>query len=854
MAADDATALLVRIEASQAKFERQMAAIAKKGVEGATEIENRYQKANDNIAKGFDRGAKSATASLGQQRAAVANLSFQLNDIAMGLASGTSPFTIMVQQGSQVSQALQGAGGGLIGAVKALGGAFATMVNPVSLASYAIIGLGGAAVQYFMSLRKDVPDTNELLKAHAELIRSFDAAFGIAEKGAKQYSDTLKKVEIQKLKDEFGSLSDAVKSAGKDLEQSVLSVPASQFDGATKSIADMNRALQLLEKDVPDFAGFAVAMTAIESSDAPASVKDLARQFRLSAQESIPLQNAVEQTDQRLRSVQISGEQVRKTFEALTAAALGWGEGGASAIDTVVDKVKSGLIPAMTTASNQLVEWLKNFSTLQNQIAQTNLGQIPSVFSGGGKFLNEDELNTFRAQEGQLQAAGQSMAAAMIRGFESFTAQAYPDTRSSTGKFDAWRAGFGSDTVTRSNGQIDKVTRSTIVSLEDAQRDLSRRIIEFQSGIQKAIGSDTWRSLSEAQQAALTSISYNYGSLPKEIVKAINGGGGPEMVAKAIAGLSANPNRRRQEAQSYLSGTGYSLGDAGISKRNPETIFAGSVAQVEKRIAAMNAEYEAQAKLNPLVKDYGFAVDQARIKAQLLADAQRAGLKVTPELAQQIDQLAANYASASAASEKLAETQKQVAQASEFFRDTAGQAFMDLIPVINTGNAALDRLLNTLVEAVAQAALLGKGPLAGLFGGAGSGGLLGGLFGLFGFATGGVARNGRPQPLKTFANGGVSKTAAIFGETGRAEAAVPLPDGRRIPVDLRAPALPQRGNGSTDVVRVMLQDDSGRMADIADQQIRTRSGTIVQVAVQQSTKAVRGQMPGFISEAQARNS
>lgn len=796
MAADDATALLVRIEASQAKFERQMAAIAKKGVEGATDIENRYQKANDNIAKGFDRGAKSATASLGQQRAAVANLSFQLNDIAMGLASGTSPFTIMVQQGSQVSQALQGAGGGLIGAVKALGGAFATIVNPVSLASYAIIGLGGAAVQYFMSLRKDAPDTNELLKAHAELIRSFDAAFGIAEKGAKEYSDTLKKVEIQKLRDEFGSLSEAVKSAGKDLEQSVLSVPASKFDDATKSIADMNRALLLLEKDVPDFAGFAVAMTAIESSDAPASVKDLAKQFRLTAQESIPLQNAVEQTDQRLRSVQISGEQVRKTFEALTAAALGWGEGGASAIDTVVDKVKSGLIPAMTTASNQLVEWLKNFSTLQDQISSSNLGQIPPVFSGGGKFLNEDELNTFRAQEGQLQAAGQSMAAAMLRGFEGFIPKAKWDVNH-------FRVGFGSDTTTRSNGQIEKVTKDTVVTLEDAQRDLSRRIIEFQDGIQKAIGSDTWRSLGDAQQAALTSIAYNYGSLPKAIVNAINSGGGPEMVAKAIAGLSANPERRRQEAQSYLGGTGYSLGDVGISKRTPETIFAGSVAQVEKRIAAMNAEYQAQAKLNPLIKDYGFAVDQARIKAQLLADAQRAGLEITPALAQQIDQLAANYAAASSATEKLASTQKQVTQASEFFRDTAGQAFMDMIPAIETGNAALDRLLNTLVEAVAQAALLGKGPLAGLFGGGSGGGLLGGLFSIFGFAKGGVARNGRP--LKMFANGGVSRTAAIFGETGRAEAAVPLPDGRRIPVDIRAPEMPRARGGTSNSFYMPIQ-------------------------------------------------
>src|SRR5690606_31556366 len=63
---------------------------------------------------------------------------------------------------------------------------------------------------------------------------------------------------------------------------------------------------------------------------------------------------------------------------------------------------------------------------------------------------------------------------------------------------------------------------------------------------------------------------------------------------------------------------------------------------------------------------------------------------------------------------------------------------------------------------------------------------------LFGFAKGGVAANGRP---KMFANGGVSNSAAIFGEAGP-EAAVPLPDGRRIPVDLR---MPQGGGGSTHI-------------------------------------------------------
>lgn len=76
--------------------------------------------------------------------------------------------------------------------------------------------------------------------------------------------------------------------------------------------------------------------------------------------------------------------------------------------------------------------------------------------------------------------------------------------------------------------------------------------------------------------------------------------------------------------------------------------------------------------------------------------------------------------------------QDQLNETTEFFGDLARDAFMDMVPAIETGNRALDRLLNTLIEAVAQAAFLGKGPLAGLFGGGGGGGLFSALGGMIG--------------------------------------------------------------------------------------------------------------------------
>jgi len=273
------------------------------------------------------------------------------------------------------------------------------------------------------------------------------------------------------------------------------------------------------------------------------------------------------------------------------------------------------------------------------------------------------------------------------------------------------------------------------------------------------------------------------------------------------------------------------------------------IQQIKERTATLQAETAAQAQINPLIDDYDYAITKAKATQELLNAAKKAGIEITPALKEQINGLAEGYAHATVEANKLAESQEQAREAADFFKNSMLDAFQSMVPTIETGNKALDKFLNTLIEAVIQATLLGKGPLAGIFGGGGGGGLFSGIGKLFGFANGGVAAYGRPQPLKTFAKGGVSRSAAIFGEAG-AEAAVPLPDGRRIPVDLRMGGKQSRGG--TETINVVLQDDSGRMAQIADQRIQTASGAIVQVSVQQSAKAVQSNFPTMLADAQAR--
>lgn len=210
-------------------------------------------------------------------------------------------------------------------------------------------------------------------------------------------------------------------------------------------------------------------------------------------------------------------------------------------------------------------------------------------------------------------------------------------------------------------------------------------------------------------------------------------------------------------------------------RRSP---FAREVRQVEENIRALTLE-------NKLIGANAVEADTARTALDLLNAAKQEGIAITPELLAQIDQLSRKLAEAKDHTELLK-------AAMEDFKATSKDVLKGFISDLKDGKSgtealagALNKLADKLLDmAVNQLVNNALGPLVGgLFGGGGGG--TGAAVSLF--AKGGIAAHGKPLP--TFAGGGVSKSAAIFGEAGP-EAAVPLPDGRRIPVDLRLPTAP----------------------------------------------------------------
>ncbi|GEM_PF-1004143 len=271
----------------------------------------------------------------------------------------------------------------------------------------------------------------------------------------------------------------------------------------------------------------------------------------------------------------------------------------------------------------------------------------------------------------------------------------------------------------------------------------------------------------------------------------------------------------------------------------------------QDRVAQM--ELEAQ-----LVGKNAIEAEVLRMKLEALQQAEQKGLKLKPEQIAQLDALAEKYGEvarkvaelqlmeeatfdreqmfrspidqriasdlkqagiemdsvAGQAYASYVRTTEQIGIAKDAARDFAGTFVSDLL----AGKSALEALTNALGRladkllqmALDQAINSLFSNLLGVTGGAG-GGLFGGLFGGSApFANSGQLANGFASGgLGLYASGGISNKPAIFGEAGP-EAAVPLPDGRSIPVTLFGAAnsnQPSGSNVSRTVVELRMSPD-----------------------------------------------
>lgn len=279
--------------------------------------------AGDNLDKAFKAPKVDDVAkSLNKTRFETANLAAQFQDIAVQLQGGQSPFTIALQQGTQINQVLGQRGAG--GVVSLLGSAFTSLLSPVSLATIGIIAFGGAAVQYAAKAIGAVGDLDDKLKTHAELIKSLKDAYGEAGKGVDlavkesiAVLKTLLGLNTAELQKQFRALAQTAVTSMSSFETLsdaagiTIETTAKKFAAFKGPIDDLREGLK---NGTPDVKSFREAVAQIEQSTSDEKIKKLAQQLLDSTDSAAKAELAINGTAKAMRNL---------TAEALAATEQG---------------------------------------------------------------------------------------------------------------------------------------------------------------------------------------------------------------------------------------------------------------------------------------------------------------------------------------------------------------------------------------------------------------------------------------------------------------------------------------------------------------------------------------------------
>lgn len=117
------------------------------------------------------------------------NIAAQFQDIGVTAAAGMNPLIIALQQGTQLSAVLNAEIGKGVNPVRALGGAFLQVINPISLATIAAVALGAALLQSLGNVLPQTENANQALKRHRDELEKIVAGYGDAEDAINEYFD-----------------------------------------------------------------------------------------------------------------------------------------------------------------------------------------------------------------------------------------------------------------------------------------------------------------------------------------------------------------------------------------------------------------------------------------------------------------------------------------------------------------------------------------------------------------------------------------------------------------------------------------------------------------------------------------
>lgn len=167
---------------------REIAIAQKMGLiseEQRVSIAQKAEAAHSAELSAIQNGGLAAQKSAALARHEVTNLTYQLNDIVVMLASGQSPFLMMMQQGGQVAQIMGNRGLGAI--LPAIGTGLLQLISPTTLLLAGITAVGYAGAWAYGKLFDEVRKVDDITTEHEANVRKLNDAYKYAGSGADEY-------------------------------------------------------------------------------------------------------------------------------------------------------------------------------------------------------------------------------------------------------------------------------------------------------------------------------------------------------------------------------------------------------------------------------------------------------------------------------------------------------------------------------------------------------------------------------------------------------------------------------------------------------------------------------------------
>jgi hypothetical protein len=268
--ATDLERLVVSLEANVKKFETELRRGRKTTEDELDGIEKKFSSTGKGVA------------------AATSNIAAQFQDIAVSFQGGQNPFTVALQQGTQISAVLGQRGAA--GAAELFKGAIQSVASPLSLATIGIIALGGVAFEYFSKIGGDVKTLDDLLDEHDKTIKALVESYGSVGKGidtspikeSTAVAESLVRENVRALQKEYKGLSDSIVASLTVYTQ--LGDAAGIFTEETAPkfktfAAAIDAFRESARNGAPDVRALRTAISEIERTTTDAKVRQLANEL-----------------------------------------------------------------------------------------------------------------------------------------------------------------------------------------------------------------------------------------------------------------------------------------------------------------------------------------------------------------------------------------------------------------------------------------------------------------------------------------------------------------------------------------------------------------------------------------------